>query len=55
MVGKTIELNNLRFTVIGIAPGKFSGLERGMSCDVGAPMMMTAQMLVQARAAGDSV
>jgi hypothetical protein len=55
MVGKTLELNNLRFTVIGIAPAKFSGLVRAMSCDVWVPMMMTPQMLVQARAAGDSV
>jgi putative ABC transport system permease protein len=45
MVGRTIELNNLRFTVIGIAPAKFSGLVRGISCDVWVPMMMTPQML----------
>ncbi|MEK6325667.1 MAG: ABC transporter permease [Acidobacteriota bacterium] len=45
MVGKTIELSNLRFTVIGIAPAKFSGLVRGISCDVWVPMMMTPQIL----------
>ena len=55
MVGKTIELSNLRFTVIGIAPAKFSGLVRGMSCGVWLPTMMTPPMLVQAREAGDGV
>lgn len=45
MVGKTIELSNLRYTVIGIAPPEFVGLVRGISCDVWVPMMMTPRIV----------
>ena len=45
LVGQTFQLNNLHYTVIGIAPPEFSGLMRGIICDVWVPMMMTSQLL----------
>jgi len=43
MVGRTITLNTYSFTVIGVAPAEFSGVRRGLSPDVYAPMQMIAQ------------
>ena len=45
IVGKLIELNNLQYAVIGIAPPGFSALVRGITCDVWVPMMMTPLIL----------
>jgi predicted permease len=44
LVGKTITLNNLGYTVIGIAPPEFAGLTRGISADIWIPMMMTPRI-----------
>jgi predicted permease len=45
MVGREILLNNHRFTVIGISPPGYDGLERGTAHKaVFAPMMMKAQL-----------
>ncbi|HSB09710.1 MAG TPA: ABC transporter permease [Blastocatellia bacterium] len=41
LVGTTITINNLGFTVIGIVPPEFAGIVRGISCDIWIPMMMT--------------
>jgi len=45
VVGKTIELSNIQYTVIGIAPAGFAGLLRGFSSDVWVPMMMASQVI----------
>ena len=34
LLGKTITLNSRIFSVVGVAPKKFSGLLRGMQTDV---------------------
>ena len=44
LVGRTIALNNLGYTVIGIAPPEFAGLTRGISTDIWIPMMMTPRV-----------
>ena len=40
LVGKTIVLNGLSFTVVGIAPKSFIGTEVGINRDVWVPLMM---------------
>ncbi|HZI60140.1 MAG TPA: ABC transporter permease [Pyrinomonadaceae bacterium] len=40
LVGQTISLNNQQLTVIGVAPAKYTGMIRGMSCQVWVPAMM---------------
>jgi predicted permease len=39
-VGRTVELNKMPFTVVGIAPEGFKGTEVGLSLDAWIPMMM---------------
>jgi macrolide transport system ATP-binding/permease protein len=41
VVGRPITLNNQQLTVIGVAPRQFTGMMRGMSCQVWVPAMMT--------------
>src|SRR5574341_1109110 len=43
MIGKTVGLNNYRYTVVGVAPSEFTGTTRGTMNDVYVPMMMQAQ------------
>jgi predicted permease len=45
LVGKAINLNAHRFTVVGIAPAEFSGTIAGSRPDVYVPMMMLRQLL----------
>jgi predicted permease len=45
IVGKTINLNNYPFTVIGVAPQGFHGVEVGVAPDVRIPLMMDGQAL----------
>ncbi len=40
LVGQTITLNNQQLTVIGVAPSQFTGMIRGMSCQVWLPAMI---------------
>src|SRR5215475_3876864 len=40
LVGKTVRLNNLNYTVIGIAPQRFRGTDLAASSDLWIPMMM---------------
>jgi predicted permease len=44
IVGKTINLNNYPFTVIGVAPQGFHGVEVGVAPDVRIPLMMDGQV-----------
>src|SRR5204863_1193309 len=43
VIGKTIRINNYPFTVIGVTPPGFYGVEVGSSADVWVPMMMQPQ------------
>jgi hypothetical protein len=44
LVGKTLILNSKRFTVIGITPEGFSGVDLGRSPEIFIPMQMSAQI-----------
>ncbi len=44
LVGKTVTLNNNSFTVIGITPEGFSGIDLGRSPEIFVPMQMSAQL-----------
>jgi predicted permease len=44
MVGKTIIINNLGFTVVGIAPPQFNGTVLILTPDIYVPMMMAKQI-----------
>ena len=52
MIGKQLALNGRSFTVIGVAPGGFNGIEPGGTSDIYVPMMM--QALVRPPRAGYS-
>jgi predicted permease len=45
IVGKTIHLNGFPFTVIGVTPPEFFGLEVGSSMDVSVPVAMREQLI----------
>lgn len=49
VVGRTLSLNTLPFTVIGIAPPGFYGMDTGVGQEVWIPLMMTGQMGDQRR------
>ncbi|HEX5603957.1 MAG TPA: ABC transporter permease, partial [Pyrinomonadaceae bacterium] len=44
LVGKTVQLNNNSFTVIGITPEGFTGTDLGRSLDMFVPMQMSTQL-----------
>jgi putative ABC transport system permease protein len=44
IVGKTIDLNNRAYHVIGVAPESFKGSKFGLSLDFWAPMMMVEEL-----------
>jgi predicted permease len=44
IVGKTIDLNNRAYNVIGVAPESFKGTKFGLSLDFWAPMMMAEEL-----------
>jgi macrolide transport system ATP-binding/permease protein len=44
LVGKTVNLNGSRFTVVGIAPSEFRGTIPGIAPDVYVPIMMQGQV-----------
>ncbi len=46
VVGKIIHLSGMPFTVIGVTPPEFFGLEVGRSLDISVPVMVWAQMTV---------
>jgi predicted permease len=45
IAGRTIEINGLEFTIIGVAPEGFKGLDPIFGPDVWIPSMMTAQVV----------
>jgi predicted permease len=45
VVGKTIHLSGFPFTIIGVAPPEFFGLEVGVSMDITVPVMMQEQVM----------
>jgi len=51
LVGQTIVLNNLRFTVVGIAPAGFDGQSPPMKVSLWIPVMMTPAMRSEPREA----
>src|SRR6266581_284984 len=46
IVGKTLNLNNYKMTIVGVAQEGFDGVELGFSPKIFVPVMMEAQMLV---------
>ena len=44
LVGKTVQLNDRSFTIVGIAPRDFDGTYVGLAADVYLPLMMQPQM-----------
>jgi predicted permease len=44
VIGKTITLDNVTLTIIGIAPPEFTGMSGGVAIDVWAPAMMAQQL-----------
>jgi macrolide transport system ATP-binding/permease protein len=40
LVGQTITLNNQTLTVVGVAPPQFTGMMRGLSCQIWVPAMI---------------
>jgi predicted permease len=44
IIGRTLLLNRLTFTVVGIAPEGFSGMDTGLAQDIWIPMKMTPRM-----------
>lgn len=45
IVGRTIRLNDVEFSVIGIAPPRFQGTKWGLGMDFWAPLMMQEQIM----------
>jgi predicted permease len=45
LVGKTVTLNGLAYTVVGIAPREFTGTKFALSMDFWVPIMMQAQIM----------
>lgn len=41
LIGKTITVNNQPLTVVGIAPPQYTGMMRGLECQIWVPAMMT--------------
>jgi predicted permease len=44
-VGRTISLNNHRYTIVGIAPSEFQGSYTGLRADLWVPLMMAKQII----------
>jgi predicted permease len=45
VVGKTIHLSGTPFTIVGVTPPEFFGLEVGRSLDISVPLMMQQQVM----------
>ncbi len=49
VIGRMISLNTLSFTIVGVAPEGFNGIDTGLSQQIWIPLMMTGQMGDQRR------
>src|SRR5215475_603292 len=49
IIGKTIHLSSYPFTIIGVTPPEFFGLDVGASMDISAPLMMQPQVMTIGR------
>jgi predicted permease len=54
IVGKTIHLGGAPFTIIGVTPSEFFGLEVGSALDISVPLMMQQQVMPGIRSFIDS-
>ena len=45
IVGRPISVNQLRLTVVGVAPPLFQGTQTGLRCDLWVPVMMEQELL----------
>ena len=55
VVGKTIHIGGAPFTIVGVTPPEFFGLEVGSSLDVSVPLMMQQQVMPGIRSYVDGV
>jgi predicted permease len=51
VLGRTVRINGLPFTVIGVAPARFTGLDRFVRLDFFVPMMMSPHLVTDPKAA----
>ena len=51
VVGRRVDINGRAFTVIGVAPAEFTGLDQYVRPDFFVPLMMSAQLLTDPKAA----
>ncbi len=54
VVGKTIHLSGFPFTIIGVTPPEFFGLEVGVSMDITVPVMMQKEVMPEIRSSVSS-
>jgi predicted permease len=54
VVGKTIHVSGFPFTIIGVTPPEFFGLEVGASMDITVPVMMQEQVMPEIRTSANS-
>jgi predicted permease len=47
VVGQTIEINQHRYTIVGVAPGVFQGTQTGLRSEIWVPIMMVQQLMEQ--------
>jgi hypothetical protein len=53
IVGRTIRMNGVEYTVLGVAPPGFSGITPGLSTDIWVPIMMQSQLMRTPSCLGD--
>jgi predicted permease len=53
-VGKTVTLNGVPFTIVGVAPSEFFGVQPGSKLDIWVPISTQPQILPQWNRAGES-
>jgi len=50
-LGRTVRINGVPFTVIGVAPASFTGMNRFVRFDFFVPLMMSPRVIADAKAA----
>src|SRR5688572_16828084 len=51
VLGRTVRINGVPFTIIGVAPASFTGMDRFVRSDFFIPLMMSPRVVADARAA----